>query len=101
MPAIPAIDSGHRDPNAQQPKQLAHAISERWSMELVAYAMFEGGKLCVLTVVDLFTRERLAVDVGQSLKGEDVVRVLTATFGKLSGLATKSFSLVSSSVTTA
>lgn len=27
-------------------------------------------------VVDLFTRECLAIDVGQSLKGEDVVRVL-------------------------
>lgn len=30
----------------------------------------------MLTVVDLFTRECLAIDVGQSLKGEDVVRVL-------------------------
>jgi hypothetical protein len=28
--------------------------------------------------VDLFTRECLAIDVGQSLKGEDVARVLTA-----------------------
>ena len=32
----------------------------------------------MLTGVDLFTRECLAIDVGQSLKGEDVVRVLTA-----------------------
>ena len=32
----------------------------------------------MLTVVDLFTRECLAIDVEQSLKGEDVARVLTA-----------------------
>ncbi|WP_297655995.1 IS3 family transposase, partial [Hydrogenophaga sp.] len=62
----------------RQPKQLAHAINEIWSMDFVADALFDGRKLRMLTVVDLFTRERLAIDVGQSLKGEDVVRVLTA-----------------------
>ncbi|QTY24792.1 hypothetical protein CDC46_26095, partial [Ralstonia solanacearum] len=31
-----------------------------------------------LTVVDNYTRESLAIEVGQSLKGEDVVRVLDA-----------------------
>jgi hypothetical protein len=30
-----------------------------------------------LTVVDVFTRESLAIEVGQRLKGEDVVRVLS------------------------
>uniref|UniRef100_UPI00207BC6CA IS3 family transposase n=1 Tax=Hydrogenophaga sp. 2FB TaxID=2502187 RepID=UPI00207BC6CA len=62
----------------RQPKQLAHAINEIWSMDFVADALFDGRKLRMLTVVDLFTRESLAIDVGQSLKGEDVVRVLTA-----------------------
>ena len=62
----------------RQPKQLAHAINEIWSMDFVADALFDGRKLRMLTVVDLFTRECLAIDAGQSLKGEDVVRVLTA-----------------------
>jgi putative transposase len=31
-----------------------------------------------LTVVDHFTRECLAIDVGQSLKGEDVVATMQA-----------------------
>ena len=62
----------------RQPKQLAHAINDIWSMDFVADALFDGRKLRMLTVVDLFTRECLAIDVGQSLKGEDVVRVLTA-----------------------
>lgn len=62
----------------RQPKQLAHAINEIWSMDFVADALFDGRKLRMLPVVDLFTRECLAIEVGQSLKGEDVVRVLTA-----------------------
>ncbi len=60
----------------RQPKQLAHAINEIWSMDFVADALFDGRKLRMLTVVDLYTRECLAIDVGQSLKGEDVVRTL-------------------------
>lgn len=42
----------------------------------MADGLFDGCKLRMLTVVDLFMRECLSVDVGQSLKGEDVVRPL-------------------------
>jgi len=66
----------------RQPKQLARAINEIWSMDFVADALFDGRKLRMLTVVDLFTRECLAIDVGQSLKGEDVVRVLNEICGQ-------------------
>jgi putative transposase len=62
----------------RQPKQLAQSINEIWSMDFVADNLFDGRKLRMLTVVDLFTRECLAIDVGQSLKGEDVVRALNA-----------------------
>lgn len=57
----------------RQPKQLAFAINEIWSMDFVADALFDGRKLRMLTVVDCYTRECLAIDVGQSLKGDDVV----------------------------
>ena len=33
----------------------------------------DGRKIRSLTVVDIFARESLAIEVGQSLKGEDVV----------------------------
>ena len=46
-------------------------------MDFVADNLFDGRKLRMLTVVDLYTRECLAIEVGQSLKGEDVVRVLS------------------------
>lgn len=47
-------------------------------MDFVADNLFDGRKLRMLTVVDLYTRECLAIDVGLSLKGEDVVRVLSS-----------------------
>ena len=47
-------------------------------MDFVADNLFDGRKLRMLTVVDCHSRESLAIHVGQSLKGEDVVRVLNA-----------------------
>ena len=63
----------NRAAKLRQPKQLAFAMNEVWSMDFVADALFDGRKLRMLTVVDCYTRECLAIDVGQSLKGEDVV----------------------------
>ncbi|MDB5744659.1 MAG: transposase [Polaromonas sp.] len=66
----------------RQPKQLAHAINEVWSMDFVADEIYDGRKLRMLTVVDGFTRECLAIDVGQSLKGDDVVNTLMRITGE-------------------
>ena len=53
------------------------APNQSWGMDFVSDALFDGKKFRALTVVDNFTRECLAIEVGQSLTGEDVVRVLT------------------------
>jgi len=47
-----------------------------WSLDFVADQLTDGRRFRALTVVDIYTRESLAIEVGQSLKGEDVVRVL-------------------------
>jgi putative transposase len=47
-----------------------------WSLDFVADQLADGQRFRALTVVDVLTREGLAIEVGQSLKGEDVVRVL-------------------------
>lgn len=60
----------------RQPKQTVTAINQIWSMEFVADPLFDGRKLRTLRVVDNYTHESLAIDVGQSLKGEDVVMTL-------------------------
>ncbi|OIQ92293.1 IS2 transposase TnpB [mine drainage metagenome] len=60
----------------RQPKRLVSAMNEIWSMDFVSDALFDGRRLRALTLIDNYTRECLAIEVGQSLKGEDVVQVL-------------------------
>jgi len=47
-------------------------------MDFVSDALFDGRRLRLLTINDLFTRECLGIVVGQSLKGQDVQEALTA-----------------------
>jgi putative transposase len=63
----------------RQPKALAQHINQILSMDFVADNLFDGHKLRMLTVFDCCSRESLAIHVGQSLKGDDVVQVLNAT----------------------
>jgi len=62
----------------RQPKVLAQHINQIWSMDFVADNLFDGRKLRMLTVLDCCSRESLEIHVGQSLKRDDVVRVLNA-----------------------
>jgi len=45
-------------------------------MDFVTDSLFNGHRFRCLTIVDNFSRECLAIEVGQHIKGEDVVRVL-------------------------
>jgi putative transposase len=49
---------------------------QAWSLDFVADQLQDGRRLRSLTIVDVFTREGVAIEVGQSLRGEDVVRTL-------------------------
>ena len=53
------------------------APNQAWSVDFVADQLADGRKFRALTIVDVFTRESLVIEVGQSLKGTDVVRVLS------------------------
>jgi putative transposase len=46
-------------------------------MDFVAANLFDGRKIRALTIVDNFSRQCLTIHVSQSLKGEDVVAVMT------------------------
>jgi putative transposase len=50
--------------------------NESWSMDFVTDSLFNGHRFRSLTLVDNFSRECLAIEVGQHIKGEDVVRVM-------------------------
>lgn len=49
---------------------------DAWSMDFVADQLSSGTRFRILTVVDVFTREALAVEAGQKFRGENVVQVL-------------------------
>ena len=54
----------------------AQAANDVWSLDFVADQLANGTRFRALTVVDIFTREALAIEVGQRLAGEHVVNVL-------------------------
>ena len=49
---------------------------EVWSLDFVHDQLINGEKFRTLTIVDVFSREALAIEVGQRLRGENVVEVL-------------------------
>ena len=52
------------------------APNQVWSLDFVADQLADGRRFRALTILDVFTRESLAIEVGQRLKGEDVVASL-------------------------
>jgi len=52
------------------------APDQAWSLDFVADQLQDGRRFRALTIVDVFTRESVAIESGQSLRGEDVVRTL-------------------------
>jgi putative transposase len=57
-------------------RPLAMEVDECWSMDFVCDSLFNGRRFRALTIVDNYSRECLAIEVGQSLKGGDVVGVM-------------------------
>jgi putative transposase len=50
--------------------------NEVWSLDFIHDQFSNGDKFRALTIVDVFSREALAIEVGQRLRGEHVVDVL-------------------------
>jgi putative transposase len=50
--------------------------NQAWSLDFVADQLSNGIRFRCLTIVDVFTRECLAIEVGQRLQGTDVVAAL-------------------------
>jgi len=52
------------------------AVDDVWGLDFVADQLADGTRFRALTVVDVFSREALAIEVGQRLRSEQVVAVL-------------------------
>ena len=64
---------------AAQVRQLtpsATARDERWSMDFMADQLGDGRRIRVLTIIDHYTRESMAMEVGQSMGSSEVIEVL-------------------------
>lgn len=57
-------------------RQPAARPNDIWSMDFVADQLADGRRFRTLTVVDLYTRECLAIEVGKNLRAENVVQVM-------------------------
>jgi len=53
-----------------------NGVNKCWSMDFVSDQLFDGKKFRALTIVDNFSRKCHVIEVGQSLKGIDVVKVM-------------------------
>lgn len=58
------------------PRQQAQGINDTWSMDFVSDSLFNGSRFRVLTVVDNYSRECIALEVGQSIRGKEVTAIL-------------------------
>ncbi len=56
-------------PEASRPNQ-------RWAMDFVSDSLWNGRKIKALTILDIFTKECLAIEVDTSINGERVTRIL-------------------------
>lgn len=50
---------------------------QRWAMDFMHDELFDGKKIRVLTVIDVFTRECLELEVRKNFRGVDVAQVLS------------------------
>ena len=55
-------------------------VNHIWSYDLLTERLENGRRVKLLTVLDEYTRECLAIDVGRHLRGEDVVDLLRYLF---------------------
>ena len=60
----------------------AARVNDRWSMDFVSEALSDGRKIRVLTVIDSFTRECLALKIARSLPSAAVTETLDAVIAK-------------------
>jgi putative transposase len=54
----------------------ARQSNETWSMDFMSDQLYSGRRFRLLTLVDNFSRESLAIQAGQRLTGDDVVQIL-------------------------
>lgn len=67
---------------ARQARMQPRRANDAWSMDFVADQLADGTKIRLLTIIDIYSRESLAIVAGHRLRGEDVVAALNRIIAK-------------------
>jgi hypothetical protein len=67
---------------ARQARMQPRRANDAWSMDFVADQLVDGTKIRLLTIIDIYSRESLAIVAGHRLRGEDVVIALNRIIAK-------------------
>ena len=70
---------------ARRERFVPQRVNQAWSMDFVSDQLVDGRRIRALTIIDVFSREAIAIEVGQRLRAENVVDVcnrLVARRGK-------------------
>lgn len=73
----------HRRCRAEQHRENhapVNQINQCWSMDFVSDQLYNGQRFRALTIIDNYSRRCLAIEIGQSLKGCDVVNALESLY---------------------
>ncbi len=66
-------------------RYVPRRVNQAWSMDFVSDQLVDGRRIRALTIMDVFSREAIAIEVGQRMRAENVVEVcnrLVARRGK-------------------
>lgn len=58
-------------------RPVATEVNESWSMDFMSDQLYDGRQIRLLTLVDNFNRESLAIEVGEHIGSDRVVEILT------------------------
>ncbi len=67
-----------RAATVRQPRVVVTAPNERWAMDFMCDVLATGQSVRVFTLVDVYSRECVALEVARSFSGSDVARLLSA-----------------------
>jgi putative transposase len=67
---------------SREARYRAQRINDAWSLDFVHDQLSNGQSFRALTIIDIYSRAALAIEVGQRLRGEHVVAVLNRLMQK-------------------
>jgi len=79
----------HKSSVTRPERTAATHVNESWSMDFMSDQLFDGHRFRLLTIVEDFTRESLAIEVDSGLRGDDVAGVLDGIKAKRGTLPAK------------